>query len=112
LPALWSAGGPSTVRLTGGTHNPMAPPFDFLQRTFAPLAHRMGASLALELHRHGFHPAGGGRVEARVAPAAWTPIELLDAPPASEVRARILHHALPAGVAERECATLRRRLEL
>ena len=29
LPALLTAKGPSTVSLRGGTHNPMAPPFEF-----------------------------------------------------------------------------------
>lgn len=112
LPALWSADGPSTVRLTGGTHNPMAPPFDFVQRTFAPLAHRMGAGLALELRRHGFFPAGGGELVARTAPAAWTRLELLDAPTRRDVTARILCSALPPRVGPREANTLRRRLDL
>ncbi|MEK7993094.1 MAG: RNA 3'-terminal phosphate cyclase, partial [Planctomycetota bacterium] len=30
LPALFLANEPSTVTVTGGTHNPWAPPFDFL----------------------------------------------------------------------------------
>jgi RNA 3'-terminal phosphate cyclase (ATP) len=60
LPALWAADGPSTIELSGGTHNPMAPPFDFLAQAFAPIVRRMGAGLDLELLRHGFFPAGGG----------------------------------------------------
>ena len=32
LPALLTASGHSTLTLEGGTHNPMAPPFDFLAR--------------------------------------------------------------------------------
>ena len=28
LPALWAAAEPSIVTISGGTHNPMAPPFD------------------------------------------------------------------------------------
>ncbi|NJN49377.1 MAG: hypothetical protein HC805_05860 [Alkalinema sp. RL_2_19] len=34
-PALLSADGPSTVQIVGGTHNPLAPPFDFLHHTWA-----------------------------------------------------------------------------
>ncbi|MFK7742055.1 MAG: RNA 3'-terminal phosphate cyclase [Planctomycetota bacterium] len=112
LPALWAADGPSTVRLTGGTHNPMAPPYDFLKRTFAPVAHRMGASLELNLDRHGFFPAGGGELRARIAPAAWTPIELLDKPSPDEVTAQILISNLHARVGNRERDALRRELEL
>ena len=40
LPALILAGAPSILTLEGGTHNPMAPPFDFLVRTFLPLLAR------------------------------------------------------------------------
>src|SRR5512147_1952671 len=42
FPALALAKGPSTVTVEGGTHNPMAPPFDFLARVFLPLVGRMG----------------------------------------------------------------------
>ena len=112
LPALWAADGPSTVRLSGGTHNPMAPPFDFLKKTFAPVVHRMGASLELQLDRHGFFPAGGGEVRARTAPAAWTPIELLDAPDPSEVTAQILLSNLHPRIGNREHSELRKLLEL
>ena len=34
---------PSQLVLEGGTHNPFAPPFDFLDRTFLPVLRRMGA---------------------------------------------------------------------
>jgi RNA 3'-terminal phosphate cyclase (ATP) len=113
LPALWAADGPSTVRLRGGTHNPMAPTFDFLERSFARTAHRMGAGLGVELHRHGFHPAGGGELTASVSPAAWTRLDLLDAPTAqAEIRARILHSAVPASVPHREARVLCERLGL
>ena len=44
LPALMLAREPSRLTLEGGTHNPYAPPFDFLARTFLPMLRRMGAS--------------------------------------------------------------------
>jgi len=69
LPALMLAPQPSRVVLTGGTHNPMAPPFHFLERNFAPLLRRMGVGLALELRRHGFYPAGGGEFSASPHPS-------------------------------------------
>src|SRR6266853_3314604 len=49
LPALLTASGHSTLTLEGGTHNPMAPPFDFLARSFMPLIRRMGPTVDLEL---------------------------------------------------------------
>ena len=36
-PALMMANGPSRLSLGGGTHNPAAPPFHFLARSYAPL---------------------------------------------------------------------------
>jgi hypothetical protein len=64
LPALWFADGPSTLRISGGTHNPAAPPADFLIRTWQPLLLRMGVTLDIQLQRHGFYPAGGGEMLA------------------------------------------------
>jgi len=112
LPALFAAPGPSTVDLTGGTHNPMAPPFDFLQHSFAPVLASMGAPLALEMRQHGFYPAGGGRCRAAVQPAAWAPCELLTRPERPRIRARVVLARLPRQVAEREAAVLRSRLGL
>jgi RNA 3'-terminal phosphate cyclase (ATP) len=70
LPALLTAERPSTLRLSGGTHNPMAPPVQFLQRAFLPRLAEMGARIELHLERFGFYPAGGGEVLARVSPCA------------------------------------------
>jgi len=44
LPALLMAPTPSTLVLEGGTHNPTAPPFDFLKKAYLPLLRRMGPS--------------------------------------------------------------------
>lgn len=76
LPALWRAQGPSTVEIEGGTHNSMAPPFGFLQDSFAPQVRRMGLDLDLELVRPGFFPAGGGLLRAKVSP--WRPSQVVE----------------------------------
>lgn len=77
LPALWFADGPSTLRVSGGTHNPAAPPADFLIRCWQPLLRRMGVTLDIQLLRHGFYPAGGGEVLASTVPVtAWQPLQL------------------------------------
>ena len=73
LPALIIADGPSEIVLEGGTHNPFAPPFDFLARAFLPLVARMGPQIEAVLEKPGFFPAGGGRFRVRI-----TPIERLD----------------------------------
>jgi RNA 3'-terminal phosphate cyclase (ATP) len=70
LPALLKADKPSTLRIAGGTHNPMAPPVQFLQRAWCPRLAEMGARIDIRLERFGFYPAGGGVVQARVEPCA------------------------------------------
>lgn len=70
LPALLTAGRASRVVIEGGTHNPAAPPFDFLARVFLPLVARMGPRVEAVLERPGFYPAGGGRIVITIEPAA------------------------------------------
>lgn len=104
LPALMLADGPSTVTVSGGTHNPMAPPFHFLERSFAPLLRRAGVGLELELRRMGFYPAGGGEFTARIVPAAGG-LEVFDVTERGslvEEFAECFAPALPARVAARE----------
>src|SRR2546422_6600320 len=51
LPSLLTASSRSTLTLEGGTHNPLAPPFEFLERSFIPVVNRMGPTVDLELKR-------------------------------------------------------------
>ncbi len=67
-PLLLGTDAPSTLRFEGGTHNPMAPPFDFLNEAFLPQLAKMGANVALALTTHGFYPAGGGVWTATISP--------------------------------------------
>ncbi len=111
LPALLTADEPSTVTVEGGTHNPMAPPLDFLSEVFAPQLGRMGAAVELSLERHGFYPAGGGRVRATVAPCpALAPLRLLERGDEEQHSARALVANLPKHVARRELKVVARRL--
>jgi RNA 3'-terminal phosphate cyclase (ATP) len=70
LPALLRADGPSTLRLEGGTHNPLAPPFEFLDRVFLPTLRCMGADASLALVESGFAPVGGGSILSNITPCA------------------------------------------
>ena len=103
LPALLTAKGRSTVKLEGGTHNPAAPPFDFLQRVFLPLINRMGPRVSVELERHGFFPAGGGSFRVEVDPVEQLqPLELLTRGEIRRRTCRVLLSNLPRGIVERE----------
>jgi RNA 3'-terminal phosphate cyclase (ATP) len=68
LPALLVAEGPTRLVLEGGTHNPFAPPMDFLEKVFLPLISRMGPQVTVVLERAGFYPAGGGRAVVHIEP--------------------------------------------
>ncbi len=103
LPALAVAGGPSVVTIDGGTHAAHAPPVDFLQHALLPLVARMGAAVTVDLQRHGFYPAGGGRVVVTVEPAGrWTPLVLDEAGGVVSRRATAVVAALPGSIAVRE----------
>jgi RNA 3'-terminal phosphate cyclase (ATP) len=78
-PLLLAAKEPSTLTFEGGTHNPMAPPFDFIEACFLPQIARMGARVDVGLRRHGFYPAGGGEWSATLQPLAQLQrLELLE----------------------------------
>jgi RNA 3'-terminal phosphate cyclase (ATP) len=110
LPALWSANAPSTLEIEGGTHNPLAPTFEFLRDSFLPVLRRMGPEVRIELVRHGFFPAGGGKLRVEIQPAPLAPIELLERGGFVGRRARAFVAHLSRKIAERELETVRRRL--
>ena len=114
LPALLCADGPSVLKLEGGTHNPFAPPFDFLERAFLPIIGRMGPTLGATLERPGFYPAGGGRMQLTVEPAAGGElqrVDLLERGRVLKTIARAVVADLPAGIGERELERLATRLD-
>lgn len=113
FPALMLAEEASTLTFEGGTHNPAAPPFEFLELAFAPLMRRIGVGLELSLERHGFYPAGGGRFTAKVVPAARAALATLSLARGGKwlrSRVRIRTANLPDSVGAHEENNLRRRL--
>jgi RNA 3'-terminal phosphate cyclase (ATP) len=113
LPGLMRAATPSTLVLEGGTHNPLAPPFEFLVKTFLPLVVRMGPRVRVKLDRHGFFPVGGGKLRVTIEPAAQlSALNLSERGHLVELRATALISNLPGHVAERELKVLKRDLDL
>jgi RNA 3'-terminal phosphate cyclase (ATP) len=111
LPALITAGERSTLVLEGGTHNPMSPPFDFLEKAYLPLLGRMGPRVKATLERPGFYPAGGGRMRVVIEPVAQLAPLVLDNRGAIRAqRARAIVANLPRAIGEREIAILSARL--
>ena len=111
LPALITADGFSRLTLEGGTHNPWAPPFDFLQKVFLPIINRMGPQVEAVLRRPGFFPAGGGRFDVNIEPKpALRQIELLERGEILSQTARAVVSRLPVTIARREIETIRKRM--
>lgn len=107
LPALMIADAVSTLTLEGGTHNPLAPPYDFLALAFLPLLARLGPRVETVLERPGFYPAGGGRFSATIHPCRQLqPLALLERGAVHHRRVRALVANLPRHIAERECQTV------
>jgi RNA 3'-terminal phosphate cyclase (ATP) len=105
LPALFLADKPSTVTVTGGTHNPWAPPYDFLAETFLPAIRSAGFDADCKLEKHGFYPAGGGKIVLNIQPRHQKQNQSLNfCQPAEDIQiyARIYTAKLPAHIAQRQ----------
>ncbi len=110
LMPLILAGGPSRLVLEGGTHNMMAPPFDFIERSFLPVINRMGPSVSARIVRHGFYPRGGGRIEVDITPAPLSPIDCIERGEQLGVAGQAVFAGLPFEIVERMLARARRDL--
>lgn len=112
LPALMLGKRASRITLKGGTHNPMAPPFDFIERAFAPLLARMGPQLSLELIRPGYYPRGQGKMVVEIHPAAkLKPLELIERGRIVETRARAYLTKRSHTVADRAFKVVHKQLD-
>lgn len=110
VPAIVS-GKPLRAVITGGTHNPMAPPYDFLERVFLPPLRKMGADVRIVLDKHGLIPKGGGRITLEVTPAGkLQPLQIAETGPVVARAATAVIAGLPRHVAERELAVAKERL--
>ncbi|MGZ8968660.1 MAG: RNA 3'-terminal phosphate cyclase [Telluria sp.] len=103
IPALLYGDAPSTVTVIGGTHNPMAPPVQFLKRAYGRVLAEMGAIVDIHLRRFGFYPAGGGEVFAEIAPCPQLRvIEIMERGAQRERYAEAVLSNLPPEIGQRE----------
>jgi len=113
MPLLLRAPDASSIAIEGGTHNSMAPTFDFLERTFMPSFAQLGGTATIALGKHGFYPAGGGSLSARVQPGATLkPAHFLDRGAVRSVRGNAIIANLPRAIANRELRVLAAELDL
>ena len=107
LPVLMMQSQASTLTIEGGTHNPMAPTIDFIQRCFLPAVAKFGIQADVVCKQAGFFTVGGGVIEVNIQP--WVDRKRMMLLERGEVKA--IHACagslnLDAHIAERELATL------
>lgn len=103
LPALLTAAGESELIMEGGTHNPWAPPFDFLARVFLPIINNMGPTVSATLLKYGFYPAGGGKFSVTIIPSPkLQPIDLLERGEVESYKAEAIVSKIPVSIGDRE----------
>ena len=102
LPLLLSASKPSEIKITGGTHNPKAPSYDYFERIFLPALNSMGCEIESEMFRAGYYPTGGGEIRLKVKPSKPKPTDYWTRVPFSKTQVIISLANLPMQVAIRE----------
>lgn len=115
LPALLLQDEASELTISGGTHNPLAPTADFIEHCFLPALEKLGIEVEFKLNKAGFFPIGAGEIQIKIQP--WqhrNKLNLLDrgALQSTEAFAAVLNLSEEAQIAQRELATLNKRLKL
>ncbi len=102
----------SEVVITGGTHNPNASCYHFLETTWAAYLKRMGIELDLEMIRPGFYPRGGGEIRAKIHPCSVVqPLVLTSCPELTTAGGFSAYAGLPESVGRRQAKRLNARLK-
>jgi RNA 3'-terminal phosphate cyclase (ATP) len=86
LPIAMRAESAVRVVLTGGTFNPKAPPFSFLDQTWRAYLAAFGMPLGLAMPTAGFYPRGGGQLDAWIEPGTPRAWILTDPGPLKRIR--------------------------
>nr|WP_277606497.1 RNA 3'-terminal phosphate cyclase [Acinetobacter higginsii] len=115
LPALLLQNEASELTISGGTHNPLAPTGDFIEQCFLPALEKLGIEVEFKLNKAGFFPIGAGEIQIMIQP--WqhrNKLSLLDRGTlqSTEAFAAVLNLSEEAQIAQRELATLNKRLKL
>lgn len=112
LPALLTGSGDYGMIFEGGTHNPFAPPYDFLEESFFGVLKKMGAQLDSQLTAYGFYPAGGGAFRVKITSVdKLAPFNLADRGEVLETGAHCMVSMLPVHIAQKEAKIVARKLQ-
>ena len=112
LPLALRGTGPSSVTVTGGTHNAHAPCYHFNEITWGGYLKRVGIEIEQEMIRPGFYPRGGGEIRAVIQPCARiSGLTLTDGPALTTAGGFSAVAGLPESVARRQAKRLASRLK-
>lgn len=111
LPALLLAEKPSSLVFEGGTHNPMAPSYDFIKSAFLPVLKQLGVQYTMDIERYGFYPVGAGKWKIIITPQQqYSKLKLEQREKLLATEAQCIGAGIPAHVIERERIQLLRKL--
>lgn len=112
LPALMTASGETRLVIEGGTHNPFAPPFEFIQKAFLPCLEKMGPKITGVLDRAGFYPAGGGAMSFTINPSrSLKGLKILERGELKDQRCTAMVAKLDPNIGQREIKVVREKLD-
>lgn len=116
IPPLLAARNRSRVMVTGGTHVPFSPSWNYFSEVFWPTIARLGVQGETMARSFGFYPKGGGRIGCLVEPAPLlSPCSVRERGRLTGLRIVSAVGNLNKGIAERQLqsavAALRGRLE-
>lgn len=95
IPVLVNLDAPSSLTITGGTHNPMAPSFHFLEKHYLPSLRAAGYQITGSLEKAGFAPAGGGTIKIQISPREpLVPIRCIETTDLQKQSATIYHYGM------------------
>ena len=107
VPALLTADSPSRLTVTGGTHVPNAPTFEFFRDTLLPWLEKLGPRLHARMIKPGFMQVGGGTIVVDITPVpCLKPLSPCACGAFIGAEARIMLYNLQDSIAKRERAML------
>jgi RNA 3'-phosphate cyclase len=106
------AKGSSVVTISGGTHVPYSPCYQYLDMHWLPLLMQSGYSAALEMDQAGYYPEGGGKVRAIIRHAKnLGPLQLIDRGKLLSIQGISAVSNLDGSIAKRQKLQALRRLQ-
>ena len=112
LPALLKADKESNVSFSGGTHNDLAPSFDFIKHCFLPTLKTININVNVELEAYGFMPNGGGKWTANIQPINGMGVfDMTSVDKLETKQAIVTQSGVSRSVAERELARVKKKLQ-